>query len=149
MKKCPLRSSGSGFTLIEMLIVIAIIAVLYTAAAAHIFELQMEARIARANGDLRTLQLAIETYLVNNKACPRFGNYQLDLLESTPQILTENLKDPFGPTMSTLYSYDTSPDLKSFVAYSVGAKMNGRAFVGNGGRVSVRGTPIIVTNGYM
>ena len=56
--------------------------------------------------------------------------------------------DPFGDTMNSLYPFCISNNNKNYVVYSVGLKRNGKAVIGNDGRVLIEGTPIFETNGY-
>jgi prepilin-type N-terminal cleavage/methylation domain-containing protein len=58
--------SKRAFTLIELLIVVAIIAILAAIAVPNFMEAQMRAKIAREKTDLRTLALAMSAYQVDN-----------------------------------------------------------------------------------
>ncbi|UCD15446.1 MAG: prepilin-type N-terminal cleavage/methylation domain-containing protein, partial [Candidatus Omnitrophota bacterium] len=51
-----------GFTLIELLIVIAVISILLSIALPRFRGMQEEGNIAKAKGELRTLQTAVESY---------------------------------------------------------------------------------------
>jgi prepilin-type N-terminal cleavage/methylation domain-containing protein len=72
---------GLGFTLIELLIVIAIILILIAIALPNFLEAQMRAKYARAQGELRSLMLAIESYQVDHN-----GQYPVDCSESTSRF---------------------------------------------------------------
>lgn len=145
-RKIP-QIRSKGFTLVEMLIVIAILAILYAMAAANVMGMQYEAKIARVKGDLKTLELALNSYFKNHDICPDKAGYQTALLLSKSNILTGNLLDPFAATANTQYSYDTSSNNYYYVAYSVGLGRNGSATVGNNGIVEKENDPICVTNG--
>lgn len=56
------KSSKSGFTLLEMLVVIGIIAILITLGIASYSTVQKKSRDARRKGDLKTIQNALESY---------------------------------------------------------------------------------------
>jgi prepilin-type N-terminal cleavage/methylation domain-containing protein len=56
------RSHLKGFTLIELLIVIAIILILISIALPNFLEAQIRAKVAKANGEVRTLVIATEAY---------------------------------------------------------------------------------------
>lgn len=59
-----------AFTLIELLIVVAIIAVLAAIAVPNFLEAQTRAKIARTQADMRSLATAIESYMVDNNKYP-------------------------------------------------------------------------------
>ncbi len=57
-------SHKAGFTLIELLIVIAIILILIAIALPNFLEAQVRAKVARGQGDLRSIAIALEAYNV-------------------------------------------------------------------------------------
>ncbi|HBF35528.1 TPA: hypothetical protein DDW35_13275 [Candidatus Sumerlaeota bacterium] len=72
-------SEKKAFTLIELLIVVAIIAILAAIAVPNFLEAQVRAKISRAHSDMRSLATAIEAYSVDNKSryplsCPVNGD---------------------------------------------------------------------------
>jgi len=67
--------TSRAFTLIELLIVVAIIAILAAIAVPNFLEAQVRSKVARAKADLRTLTTALETYRTDNNNYP----YILDL----------------------------------------------------------------------
>ncbi len=60
-----------AFTLIELLIVVAIIAILAAIAVPNFLEAQTRSKVSRVKSDLRTSATAIEAYYVDNNAYPR------------------------------------------------------------------------------
>lgn len=59
-----------AFTLIELLIVVAIIAILAAIAVPNFLEAQTRAKVSRAQNDMRSLATAIESYTVDNNKPP-------------------------------------------------------------------------------
>jgi prepilin-type N-terminal cleavage/methylation domain-containing protein len=118
-----------AFTLIEMMIVIAVIAILVGIALPHFRGMQEEGWSVKAAGELRTLATAIESYYIHNgKAYPdpqptRNTTWQSSLPGNGPTIVASTLYDPFI-TGSTEYSYVTSGSLDAnspyYVVWSVG-----------------------------
>ncbi len=68
-KFCAGKSFGA-FTLIELLIVVAIIAILAAIATPNFLEAQMRAKVARVRADSRTLANAMESYAIDNVTYP-------------------------------------------------------------------------------
>ncbi len=67
-----------AFTLIELLIVVAIIAILAAIAVPNFLEAQVRAKISRAVSDMRALQTALETYRIDTNQYPYVTNYYPD-----------------------------------------------------------------------
>ena len=115
-----------GFTIIEMLIVIAIIAALVGIALPRLRSMQSEGDYAKVAGELRTLQAAVESYYVHNsRTYPSQSTtvstaWQSALTGATPQIIASTLDDPFKA--GTEYRYATSAATNStyYVIFSVG-----------------------------
>lgn len=59
-----------AFTLIELLIVVAIIAILAAIAVPNFLEAQTRAKVSRAKADLRSVNTALESYYVDNNKYP-------------------------------------------------------------------------------
>jgi len=65
------RVTGTAaFALIELLIVVATIAILAAIAVPNFLEAQARAKVSRAHSDLRTIALAIQPYAVDNNKTP-------------------------------------------------------------------------------
>lgn len=60
----------SAFTLIELLIVVAILAVLSAIALPNFLEAQTRSKVARVKADMSTITLGLEAYYVDNNAYP-------------------------------------------------------------------------------
>lgn len=68
-----------AFTLIELLIVVAIIAILAAIAVPNFLEAQVRAKVSRAVSDMRTLTTGIEVYFTDHNKYPPFkqdGDYR-------------------------------------------------------------------------
>ena len=115
-----------AFTIIELLIVIAIIAALVGIALPRLRSMQSEGDYAKVAGELRTLQAGVESfYIHNSRAYPSqtvavSTAWQAALTGATPQIVAGILNDPFRS--GTQYAYSTSAASNStyYVIFSVG-----------------------------
>jgi type II secretion system protein G len=106
------RLSRRAFTLIELLIVVAIIAILAAIAVPNFLEAQVRAKVSRTKSDMRSLATAIEAYRVDTNKYPVVGTPGLptfaDLLVpftrrlsaiTTPVSYISSLpQDPFANT---------------------------------------------------
>jgi type II secretion system protein G len=63
----------SAFTLIELLIVVAIIGILAAIAIPNFLEAQVRGKVARVQSDMRHTAMALEVYYVDNDAYPPCG----------------------------------------------------------------------------
>jgi len=63
-----------AFTLIELLIVVAIVAILAAIAVPNFLEAQTRSKVSRALADQRTLATAMESYAVDAGRYPAYGN---------------------------------------------------------------------------
>ncbi|MGF1571525.1 MAG: prepilin-type N-terminal cleavage/methylation domain-containing protein [Sumerlaeia bacterium] len=59
-----------AFTLIELLIVVAIIAILAAIAVPNFLEAQTRSKVSRVKADMRTIATALETYQIDNNKYP-------------------------------------------------------------------------------
>lgn len=113
-----------GFTLLELIIVIAVIAILLGIALPRLRGMIDEGNAAKAAAELRTLQAAVESYYIHNsKTYPADGSttWQSALTDSTtrPKIIGSALADPFN-TSGTQYRYDKSSNGLYYIIWSVG-----------------------------
>jgi prepilin-type N-terminal cleavage/methylation domain-containing protein len=133
---------SKGFTLIELLIVMAVIAILIAIAIPSFRGMQNEARKTKAQGDVRVIKIAIESYYKNhNNLYPATAAYQTTLQAASPRILEATLNDPFVAGGATPYVYELSgtgpSDSNYYIIYSVGAGGAGTAAVSAAGVVTV------------
>ncbi len=139
-----------GFTIIELLIVMAVIALLVGIAIPSFRSMQNQAKEARAMGDLRVMKLALENYLLKNSKYPDVANYQAALLAETNPVLESNLYDPFAPATTQYIYVLSSPSGKYYVVYSIGTGRDGAMDITDTGSPEVTaGSPVYITNGYV
>ncbi len=118
-----------GFTLIEIMIVIAVIAILAGISLPYMKGMQDEGNIAKAAGELRTLTTAVESFYIHNSQAYPVQTTTVDsdwqsvassLTAASPTIIKSALTDPFKTSQE--YSYATSAASSSvyYVVFSVG-----------------------------
>lgn len=71
-----MMKSTAAFTLIELLIVVAIIGILAAIAVPNFLNAQLRAKIAKVEGDIKAISTALETYRIDQNSYP--GDHDLD-----------------------------------------------------------------------
>ena len=134
-----------GFTLIEMMIVIVVIAILLGVLLPQFRGTQDEAATQRARSELRTLATALETYYIHNSNA--FPAAMSSLTSATPRIVSTIPDDPFRA--ATDYSYYVSGNSHYYVVFSYGPNRAAEiTAVGNTGALTGSVTDdICITNG--
>lgn len=84
-----MRKRQSGFTLIEIMVVVVILAVLGALVVPKILENVDKARVTRAQSDIRAVQTALDLYRLDNFKYP-----------TTEQGLQALVKQPSDPTIT-------------------------------------------------
>lgn len=134
-----------GFTILEMLVVIMVIAILIGIALPRFKGMQDEGNIAKAKGELRTLQVAVESYYIHNtNTYPPTTSAALGtaLAAARPNILTAVPTDPFGVGAGYIYVMGGT-NSKYYILYSVGTGGNGTAVITNDAVVEANGASCI------
>jgi prepilin-type N-terminal cleavage/methylation domain-containing protein len=117
-----MKRNTAAFTLIELLIVVAIIAILAAIAVPNFLEAQTRAKVSRVQADIRSLATAIEAYAVDhNEYMPFFGGpidgkvgeQQIYLLTTPVAYITTIPLDPFQATFPMT---STNPS-KNYIAF--------------------------------
>lgn len=116
---------GTGFTLIELIIVIAVIAILVGIALPRLRGMIDEGNTAKSAAELRALQAAVESYYIHNsKTYPADGSVTwqsvLTAAATKPKLIGSALVDPFS-TAAAQYLYDKSSNGLYYVIWSVGS----------------------------
>jgi general secretion pathway protein G len=95
-----MRIRQSGFTLIEIMVVVVILAVLGALVVPKILENVDKARVTRAQSDIRAIQTALDMYRLDNFKYP-----------TTEQGLQALVKQPADPTITNYRSGGYLPSL--------------------------------------
>jgi len=108
-EKRTARHGNAAFTLIELLIVVAIIAILAAIAVPNFLEAQVRSKVSRVKTDMRSIATAIESYSVDcnrppigNREANKIGLFAGAGLSTSEQIIM------LWSTLTTPISYMTS-----------------------------------------
>lgn len=102
----PGQKPAGAFTLIELLIVVAIISILAAIAVPNFLEAQTRAKVSRVKNDARALTTAVESYHVDNNRYPPRAKYPLGSGQLGLADLNTRLEDMRA--LTTPISYITS-----------------------------------------
>lgn len=105
------RETAVAFTLIELLIVVAIIAILAAIAVPNFLEAQTRAKVSRAKADMRSIATALESYRVDG------STYPTSFVEPplAPAYNLSNFRYSWGALITTPVAYMTSLPKDSFL----------------------------------
>ena len=143
------RKNQKGFTLVELVIVMAVIAVILSVVIPNLRGMQAESQLTKSEGELNTLKTAITSYWRNNSnAYP--ADITTSLTNASPQIIPASLQDPFN-TASGTYGYTSGTDADFgdyFAVYTKGPKADTTAVVwdSTNNRVTYTGGGRVVSN---
>ncbi|MFH1737961.1 MAG: prepilin-type N-terminal cleavage/methylation domain-containing protein [bacterium] len=92
-----------SFTLIELLIVVAIIGILAAIAVPNFMNARIRAGLARCEADMKSLETAIESYKIDEGEY--IGPFELARLTTPVAYMSSIPEDPFGPILNSDYGY--------------------------------------------
>lgn len=142
-----------GFTLVELLVVIAVISIIVGVVIPRFKGMQDEANKSKVKAELTTLQTGVESYSMNHEQHeypPTTATICQDSLNgANPVIVSSVLYDPFGGSGEE-YIYELSPSGAYYVIFSRGPDLvRDIAGVGDDGYLTGDHVDdIFVTNGY-
>ncbi len=120
------KARSSGFTLVELVVVLTIIVVLAGSGIYLVTGVIDDARYQRADSDLKTIEIALKSYERNNNGRPPTQEQGLDALVERPAdppqrwraYLEEKLLDPWGNDYQ--YRYPAEKSKRRYDVYSLG-----------------------------
>ena len=142
----------TGFTLVELIIVLAVIAIILGVVIPAIRGMQEEANLTRAEQELHTLETAVMSYYRHNGSFP--AGITTDLTGASPQIVENTLVDPFDTDSgNSTYGYITANDADFgdyFIIYTQGPdRAAATSWNGTTNQVDTSGDDIAVSNGFI
>lgn len=105
---------NKGFTLVELLIVIAIIGILTTIGVGSFRSARIKARDARKKSDLEQIAKSLEAYTNDHRVFPTSSNGQI---VCQPPSTTCAWGNPFTDTNGTIYTAKLQQDTRSGFDY--------------------------------
>lgn len=144
-------TENRGFTLVELVIVMAVIALILSVVIPNLRGMQQEGQLTKVDQELQTLKSAITSYWRNNgHVFP--ANIHSDLTGASPAVITSNLADPFKTdTTNNTYGYVKGTDASFgdyFAVYTKGPKGDtpAPAWDGANGQFTYNGSGRVVSN---
>lgn len=137
---------GKGFTLVELLIVIAVVAIIAAAVILNLTGIMPEAKNATAQSDLANIEAAVLTYEAKHYAFPPQDSWEDYLTSESPRLIDRIPEDPWA-SGGAKYQYflDVTSTPGTYLILSVGPNGVRNATVGDD-QVTDREDDIIVTN---
>ncbi len=118
------RSARSGFTMMEMMLVLAIIAILIGIGVVTMEGVVDDAEIQKAHADMNNIEMSLIRYKTNKRTLPTQGEGIEVLIQAgsalggTALLKPEGIKDPWGNTYQ--YRNPGRKNVGSYDIYSVG-----------------------------
>ena len=144
--------NGKGFTLVELIIVLAVIAIILGVVIPAIRGMQEEANLTRSEQELHTLETAIMSYFRHNGSFP--ADIHATLTGASPRIIENTLADPFDTdAANSTYGYLTGNDAEFgdyYILYTQGPDRAGAtSWNAATNQVDTSGDDIVVSNGFI
>jgi len=119
------RTRSAGFTLVELVIVMAVVSILLSVVMKSTSGMMTEGNLSKIEGELVTLKSALTSYWKNN-ASSYPPDIHASLIGASPPIIPGKLQDPFLTDSANLtYGYLTGSDAvfgNYFIIYSRGPR---------------------------
>jgi type II secretion system protein G len=120
-----------GFTLVELLIVVAIIGIIVAISLVNMINAIQRAKQKRSMADMKNLATAVEAYATDRNVYPAAAGYTLPSGLSLPTATLGTVSDSLNPTYlrmvplvdgwNSYYTYGTSASRSDFAVRSAGA----------------------------
>lgn len=104
------RDTQRGFTLIEMMIVVAIIAILVTILVPNLMRARAQAQTAACESNLKEIATALELYETDHDAYPASGNVDSSNTDFLPYVQQVPVDPAAGPGKPYTFTVTTSSD---------------------------------------
>ena len=134
MKGLGLRLMGKwGFTLMELMIVVAVLAIIAAILIPNFRGITAEAKNSTAKADLRNLKTAVILYQNKYNVLPddsSVDKFEECLQNYSPRVVDRVPADPWSST-GAKYRYDVAADNQTYAIWSVGPNDTTDVTVGN------------------
>ncbi|HUY42082.1 MAG TPA: prepilin-type N-terminal cleavage/methylation domain-containing protein [Candidatus Dormibacteraeota bacterium] len=111
------NDSERGFTLIEMMIVVAIIAILVTILVPNLMRARAQAQTAACEANLKEIATALELYETDHDAYPQSGNVDASNSDLQPYVQQVPVDPAAGPGKP--YTFTVSTDGNGQPSYTI------------------------------
>jgi type II secretion system protein G len=122
---------NKGFTLVEMMVVLIIIAVLISLGIRMYIGYIGNSRMTKANGDIATIQAALDSYYAQNQSYPNGSSGATLQNTLTTAGISSYEVDGGAPTNSPPYGYICSSGSGPYAVYTI-TSVNGQYMEGTG-----------------
>jgi general secretion pathway protein G len=153
------RSRRRGFTLLEVLVVTAILGILTAIAMSSVLNAMHRARQKRAMGDLRTLALSIEAYATDFNRYPAAAGFSLPSGLVLPTVSVSRIAGPLSPTYikaipikdgwGTPYAYSSNSAFFDYALRSYGRDQSPQSFPAYGPTTDFNADIILVDGAFV